>query len=84
MEFKSQIDKNLYSAKIVLRCRQMPNTFLIQGETLNNGNDVCDIIPDEQIEWKTDQRGTVMFDGLCVRLKIISNQTQFHQNNRFN
>ena len=84
MEFTSQIDKNLYSAKIVLRCRQMPNTFLIQGQTLNNskGNDhdFCDLIPDEQIEWKTDQRGTVIFDGLCVRLKRIINQTQSQQN----
>jgi len=85
MEFKSQIDKNLYSAQIVLRCRQMPNTFVIQGETLNNRqSDFCDIIPDEQIEWKTDQRGTVIFDGLCVRLKLITHQTQSNQIKYFN
>ncbi|CAF0901317.1 unnamed protein product [Rotaria sordida] len=79
LEFTSQIDKYVYTAKIVLRCRQMPGTFTIQGETLNNsqinGTDFCDIIPDEQIEWKTDKRGTVIFDGLCIRLKRVSNQT---------
>ena len=73
LEFTSEIDKSIYIAKIVLRCRQMPNTFSIQSETLNNsqrnGIDYCDIIPDEQIEWKTDQRGSIIFDGLCVRLK---------------
>jgi hypothetical protein len=62
----------------------MPNTFVMQNETLNNGSDFCDYISDEQIEWKSDQRGTVIFDGLCVRLKRIPNQTQFHQNNLFN
>jgi hypothetical protein len=55
----------------------MPDTFTIQSETLNSsqtyGTDFCDIIPDEQIEWKTDKRGTIIFDGLCVRLKKISN-----------
>jgi hypothetical protein len=56
----------------------------MQSETLNNGSDFCDYVSDEQIEWKTDQRGTVIFDGLCVRLKRIPNQTQFHQNNLFN
>ncbi|CAF1391467.1 unnamed protein product [Adineta steineri] len=77
LEFTSQIDKCVYTAKIVLRCRQMPDTFIIQNETLNNsqinGTDFCDIISDEQIEWKTDQRGTVIFDGLCVRLKKVFN-----------
>jgi hypothetical protein len=74
----------------------MPDTFSIQGETLNNsqmnGTDFCDIIPDEQIEWKTDKRGTVIFDGLCVRLKKVLNhgqsniveQTQRNQKNIFN
>lgn len=55
----------------------MPNTFIIQNQTLNNsqinGNDFCDIIPDEQIEWKTDKRGTVIFDGLCIQINKITN-----------
>ena len=61
----------------------MPDTFTIQNETLNNSHlDFCDVIPNEQIEWKTNQRGTVIFDGLCIRLKRISNDQQidFHQN----
>ncbi|UJR24844.1 hypothetical protein I4U23_006213 [Adineta vaga] len=75
MEFTSQIDKCVYTAKLVLRCRQMPDSFVIQGQTLNNSqsneSDFCDLIPDDQIEWKTDKRGTVIFDGLCVRLKKV-------------
>lgn len=73
----------------------MPGTFTIQSETLNNsyshGTDFCDIIPDEQIEWKTDKRGTVIFDGLCVRLKRSTKQNlthvsqiQINQNNLLN
>ena len=31
--------------------------------------DFCDFIPNEQVEWRTEQRGTVIFDGLCVYLK---------------
>ena len=83
MQFTSQRDKCVYTAKIVLRCRQMPGTFLVQGETLNNdsasvGSDLCDLIPDDQIEWRTDQRATVIFDGLCVRLKPVFNR-ESHQ-----
>jgi hypothetical protein len=59
----------------------MPDTFSIQNQTLNNQTDFCDFISDEQIEWKTDQRGTVIFDGLCVRLKKISNKNIIQQNN---
>jgi hypothetical protein len=63
----------------------MPETFSIQNQTLNNSQinqtDFCDFISDEQIEWKTDQRGTVIFDGLCVRLKKISNNNMIQQNN---
>jgi hypothetical protein len=63
----------------------MPETFSIQNQTLNNyqnnQTDFCDFISDEQIEWKTDQRGTVIFDGLCVRLKKISNKNIIQQNN---
>jgi hypothetical protein len=83
LEFTSRIDKCVYTAKIVLRCRQMPDSFIVQGETLNNahtnGSDFCDLIADEQIEWKTDKRGTVVFDGLCVRLK----KTFAHGTNNF-
>ena len=78
MEFTSQLDKCVYTAKIVLRCRQMPGTFLVQGETSNNGprvgSDLCDLIPDDQIEWRTDQRASVVFDGLCVRVKPVFNR----------
>lgn len=55
----------------------MPSTFSIQQQTINStgetSSDICDLIGDEQIEWRTDQRGTVIFDGLCVRLKKLTN-----------
>jgi hypothetical protein len=92
LEFTSRVDKCVYVAKIVLRCRQMPGTFTMQAETLNNshtgGTDFCDLIPDEQIEWKTDKRGTVIFDGLCVRVKRLTlngiNDIAIQKNNNFN
>ena len=53
----------------------MPSTFSIEHQTLNSNeniqSDICDLIPDEHIEWRTDQRGTVIFDGLCLRLKKL-------------
>ncbi|CAF1035192.1 unnamed protein product [Adineta ricciae] len=84
MEFTSQIDKCVYTAKIVLRCRQMPDSFTVQGQTLNNSlqndSDFCDLIPDDEIEWKTDKRGSVIFDGLCVHLKkVLTHENNFQQ-----
>lgn len=76
IHFTSQIDRKMYSAKMVLRCRQKPGSFVVQKETLNNNQmmniDFCDFVSDEQIEWRTEQRGSVIFDSLCVRLKPLS------------
>jgi hypothetical protein len=75
LKFTSQLDKRVYTAKFVLRCRQMPGTFSIHRQTVNNSSmsDLCDFISDDEIEWKTSQRGTVIFDGVCLRL--VEDQT---------
>lgn len=77
IEFTSIEDKRRYLGKIVLRCRQMPNSFSVQCQTLSNvNNDFCDWIGNDEIEWKTDQRGTVVFDGLCIQIQPITNSFQ--------
>lgn len=80
IEFTSIRDQCHYIGKIVLRCRQMPNTFSVQSQTISNcqmnANDFCDFISDNEIEWKTDQRGTVVFDGLCIQIKQMTNSIQ--------
>ena len=66
----------------------MPDTFSIQHQTINShenppSSDICDLIGDEQIEWRTDQRSTVIFDGLCIRLKkltIINRRNDVQEN----
>ena len=65
LRFTSPVDKVVYLVQVVLRCRQMPGTFVEQGGTVNNGPVP---LPAEGMEWKTSQRGTVIFDGVCLRL----------------
>jgi hypothetical protein len=78
MMFTSPTDKCSYMGQVVLRCRQMPNTFTVHGQTLNgrpmDSAEFCHLVADDEIEWRTEQRGTVLFDVLCVRLKRVGGQ----------
>jgi hypothetical protein len=58
------IDNEWYDIQVVLECKQNP-----AGNVKQRGcrRDVCRIIPDNEIEWKTDQRSSIVPYGLLIR-----------------
>ncbi|CAF1446744.1 unnamed protein product [Rotaria sordida] len=59
-----------YQAKIVLQCRQKPGTFKIQRETIGQGTRrICKFISNEQIEYLTNYRSSVVPYRLLVSLR---------------
>ncbi|CAF0824476.1 unnamed protein product [Rotaria sp. Silwood1] len=69
-DFYSSTNNTLYEAQLVLQCRQQPDSFKIQGETIRAGSKrICPFIPNEQIEYYTDIRSSIIAYGLLVRFR---------------
>ena len=69
-KFYSNEQKKNFEAQIVLQCRQMPNTFKVQRETIGLGKkQICPFISNEEMEYFTDRRATLVAYGLLVRVK---------------
>ncbi|CAF3479177.1 unnamed protein product [Rotaria socialis] len=60
------IEHKWYDIKIVLACKQYPLGLLKQRGFKSN---VCRIIPDDEIEWKTDQRATTIPYSILIRVQ---------------
>ena len=62
--------KKNFEAQIVLQCRQMPNTFKVQHETIGLGKkQIFPFISNEEMEYFTDRRATLVAYGLLMRVK---------------
>jgi hypothetical protein len=62
-----------FIAKIVLQCKQKPETYQIQGATGRAQREVklCNVIPNDQIEYYTDIRASVIPYGVMIRLTPV-------------
>ncbi|CAF0748291.1 unnamed protein product [Adineta steineri] len=68
-DFNSLNDNFDYKAQIVLQCRQKPNTYSVQGETIDaRTTRICPFIPNSEIEYFTEIRGSLVAYGLLVKL----------------
>lgn len=68
--FCSSYDDKTYEAQIVLQCRQKPNSFRVQGETIGLGErQVCPFISNETMEYFTDIRSSLVAYGLLIRVR---------------
>jgi hypothetical protein len=67
--FHSTENNSNYEAQIVLHCRQMPNTFQVGPETIGAKGQICSHIPNSEIEYFTNRRGTIVAYGLLVRFR---------------
>jgi hypothetical protein len=63
-----------FTAKIVLQCKQKPGTYKIQGATgrAKREGKLCNVIPNDQIEYYTDIRASVIPYGVMVRLSPVN------------
>lgn len=62
----TKIDDQLYDVQVVLECKQNPQK-VIKQRGYKRG--VCKIISDDEIEWKTDLRASVVPYGLLIRAR---------------
>ncbi|CAM4745832.1 unnamed protein product [Rotaria magnacalcarata] len=70
-EFKSEKSKNVYKIQVALQCKQNPDSFIIQSETVGarrRQETICPHRPNDEIEWKTQHRATIMPYALMLCL----------------
>ena len=61
-----------YNAQIVLQCKQKPETFSVQAETVGWGTKpICNFIPNNRIEYYTNHRATILPYRLLIRLEEV-------------
>ncbi|UJR29234.1 hypothetical protein I4U23_010448 [Adineta vaga] len=68
--FRSTSGK-VYKAKSVIQCRQQPQTYKIQSETIGADKKnirLCPVIPNSEIEYFTIVRSSIIPYGLLIRL----------------
>ncbi|CAF1108984.1 unnamed protein product [Adineta steineri] len=70
--FQSPTTKKYYKIKVVLQCKQKPDSFVVQGETVRAQHRICPYIPNDQIEWKSRQRSAIMPYGLMLLVTEIN------------
>ncbi|CAF0743756.1 unnamed protein product [Adineta steineri] len=68
IQFRSNTGQ-LYKAKVVLQCRQQPQTYTIQAETIDaRSKRICPIIPNSELEYFTEVRSSIIPYGLLIRV----------------
>ncbi|CAF3466051.1 unnamed protein product [Rotaria socialis] len=66
--FRSKSGRS-YKAKVVLQCRQQPETFKVQAETIGAGSRrICPIIPNNEVEYFSEVRSSIIPYGLLIRV----------------
>ncbi|CAF3663082.1 unnamed protein product [Adineta steineri] len=79
--FQSPYNSQIYTIKVVLQCKQKPDSIIVQPETVDarrQGIKICSYIPNDKLEWKTQHRSTVTIYGLLLEVK------QYHVHNHSN
>ncbi|CAF1130688.1 unnamed protein product [Adineta steineri] len=79
--FQSPYNSQIYTIKVVLQCKQKPDSIIVQPETVDarrQGIKICRYIPNDKLEWKTQHRSTVTIYGLLLEVK------QYHVHNHSN
>lgn len=70
--FNSNLTNSQYEVKVVFQCRQKPGSFKVRPETVGAGNQqICRYTRNDQLEYYTERRNTVVPCGLLVELVRI-------------
>ena len=70
-EFRSTTTNQLYNIRVALQCKQKPDSFIVQAETVNAQSQICRYVPNGQLEWKTEHRSAIMPYGLLLQVKNV-------------
>ncbi|CAF1080747.1 unnamed protein product [Adineta ricciae] len=70
--FESPNNSRMYTIKVVLQCKQKADSITVQPETVGaraKQIEICPHIPNEELEWKTQNRSAVLIYGLMLEIK---------------
>ncbi|UJR24317.1 hypothetical protein I4U23_027284 [Adineta vaga] len=70
--FISPHNSKLYTIKVALQCKQKADSIIVQPETVGASQKeikICPFISNDKLEWKTQNRSTVMIYGLMLEIK---------------
>lgn len=66
-EFKSPSDEEYYNIKVVLQCKQKPDSFVVQPETVGQGKKrICPVFGNHEMEWKSKSRSAIIPYGMLL------------------
>ena len=71
-DFRSRKNKKNYKIKVALQCKQKPDSFIVQAETVGarqRQQRICPYVDNDRMEWKTQQRSAIMPYGLMLQVK---------------
>ncbi|UJR12344.1 hypothetical protein I4U23_016521 [Adineta vaga] len=71
-DFISPHNSRPYTIKVALQCKQKYDSIIVQSETVGageSGTKICPYIPNDELEWKTQHRSSVMIYGLLLEIK---------------
>ncbi|CAF1588525.1 unnamed protein product, partial [Didymodactylos carnosus] len=67
-----------YRIKLVFECKQKPDTFQIQKETVGSTTKrICAHIPNNEIKWYSDTLSSVVICGLLVHMNAITDKCSY-------
>jgi hypothetical protein len=67
--FISPHNSELYTITVALQCKQKPGSFIVQAETVGAQQRICPYIPNDELEWKTQNRSAIVPYQLLLRVK---------------
>jgi DNA-directed RNA polymerase subunit RPC12/RpoP len=74
--FTSPTNSKHYKIKVSLQCKQKPDSFTIQPETVGarqRQQTICQHVSNNEMEWKTQHRSAIMPYGLMLQIKNDGN-----------
>lgn len=76
--FTSPTDRRKYNVKVVLQCKQKAGTFMVQSETVAATQRICPYIPNDQLEWKSDSRASIIPYGILLLITSQDEPVESH------
>ena len=75
--YRVQIEGKNYIAQTVLQALINPNSYQVGKETVGATTQIDPVFSNDELEWSTKQRGSIIIYGLLVRLTNTDDSSDF-------
>ena len=70
--FVDPVTKKTLNAKVVLQLYINPNSYLVGPQTIAASSEIDPMFTNQEIEWSTKERGSIILYGLLCKLEEAS------------